>query len=237
MTARRSLNLKLALSIVLAFAVSMAVTWFVHDRLAAREADRLINSAFSDVEMEIRSRVNARLVRQAMAVRERLEDGAKTDVLSLRALARELRLTEICIADAKGVIVHSSEPVYLGFDFTKAEGQAAEMMCLIDGQVTEFCQAFQPNSARGSWRKYVGVWRPEGGFVEIGCDGARSRARRSSASPATGTSAGRAASSSRRRPTSSSPTTPVRTARGRSGRGRRPASTGSGARSTASPST
>ena len=74
MTARRSLNLKLALSIVLAFAVSMAVTWFVHDRLAAREADRLIDSAFSDVEMEIRSRVNARLVRQAMAVRERLED-------------------------------------------------------------------------------------------------------------------------------------------------------------------
>ncbi|MDO4366708.1 MAG: hypothetical protein Q4D70_07925, partial [bacterium] len=176
MTARRSLNLKLALSIVLAFAVSMAVTWFVHDRLAAREADRLIDSAFSDVEMEIRSRVNARLVRQAMAVRERLEDGAKTDVLSLRALARELRLTEICIADAKGVIVHSSEPVYLGFDFTKAEGQAAEMMCLIDGQVTEFCQAFQPNSARGSWRKYVGVWRPEGGFVEIGCDGASLRA-------------------------------------------------------------
>ena len=85
MTERRSLNLKLALSIVLAFAVSMAVTWFVHDRLAAREADRLIDSAFSDVEMEIRSRVNARLVRQAMAVRERLEDGAKTDVLSLRA--------------------------------------------------------------------------------------------------------------------------------------------------------
>ena len=87
MTARRSLNLKLALSIVLAFAVSMAVTWFVHDRLAAREADRLIDSAFSDVEMDIRSRVNARLVRQAMAVRERLEDGAKTDVLSLRVSA------------------------------------------------------------------------------------------------------------------------------------------------------
>ena len=176
MTARRSLDLKLALSILLAFAVSMAVTWFVHSRLAVREANRLIDSAFADVANEIRACVDARLVRQAMAVRERLEDGAKTDVLSLRALARELRITEICVADTRGVIVHSSEPGYIGFDFTKAEGQAAEMRCLLGETVTEFCQAFQPNTAKGYWRKYVGVWRPEGGFVEIGCDGASLRA-------------------------------------------------------------
>ena len=176
MTARRSLNLKLALSILLAFAVSLAVTWGVHGYLAAREADKLIDRAFADVQAEIVSRVNARLVRQAMAVRERLADGAKTDILSLRALARELRITEICVADAKGVITQASEPDYIGFDFATAEGQAAEMMCLINEPVTEFCQAFQPNTAKGSWRKYVSVWRPEGGFVEIGCDGASLRA-------------------------------------------------------------
>ncbi len=176
MTARRSLNLKLALSILLAFAVSLAVTWGVHGYLAAREADKLIDRAFADVQAEIVSRVNARLVRQAMAVRERLADGAKTDLLSLRALARELRVTEICVADAKGVITQASESDYIGFDFATAEGQAAEMMCLINEPVTEFCQAFQPNTAKGSWRKYVSVWRPEGGFVEIGCDGASLRA-------------------------------------------------------------
>ncbi len=176
MTARRSLNLKLALSILLAFAVSLAVTWGVHGYLAAREADKLIDRAFADVQAEIVSRVNARLVRQAMAVRERLADGAKTDVLSLRALARELRVTEICVADAKGVIRQASEPDYIGFDFAAAEGQAAEMMRLLDEPVTELCQAFQPNTAKGSWRKYVSVWRPEGGFVEIGCDGASLRA-------------------------------------------------------------
>ena len=175
MTARRSLDLKLALSVVLAFAVSMAVTTGVHNRLSVREADKLIDSAFADVEAEIRDCVNARLVRQAMAVRERLEDGAKTDLLSLRALARELRVTEICVADARGVVTHSSEPDYLGFDFSRAAGQAAGMMCLVNGQETEHCQAFQPNSAKGAWRKYVGVWRPEGGFVEIGCDGASLR--------------------------------------------------------------
>ena len=77
MTARRSLNLKLALSILLAFAVSLAVTWGVHGYLAAREADKLIDRAFADVQAEIVSRVNARLVRQAMAVRERLESSGR----------------------------------------------------------------------------------------------------------------------------------------------------------------
>ncbi len=176
MTARRSLALKIVLSVLVAFAVSLVVTWCVCAMLSTREADRLVNRAFDDVESAIGERVNARLVRQAMAVRERLADGAKTDVASLGALARELRITEICVADANGVIVHSSDPDYLGFDFSKAEGQAAEMMCLLNTTATEFCQTFQPNTAKGSWRKYVAVWRPEGGFVEIGCDGVALRA-------------------------------------------------------------
>ncbi len=176
MTARRNLTLKIVLSVLVAFVVSLAVTWCVCAFLSSREADRLVDRAFSDVQSAIGERVNARLVRQAMAVRERLAEGAKTDVASLRALARELRITEICVADANGVIVHSSDPDYLGFDFSKAEGQAAEMMRLLNTTETEFCQAFQPNSAKGTWRKYVAVWRPEGGFVEIGCDGASLRA-------------------------------------------------------------
>ena len=176
MTARRSLSVKIALSVLLAFAVSLVATWSVYAVLSEREANRLVDRAFADVQSAIGAHVNARLVRQAMAVRERLADGAKTDVVSLRSLARELRVTEICVADGKGVIVHATEPDYIGFDFSKADGQAAEFMRLIDTTETEHCQAFQPNTAKGYWRKYVAVWRPEGGFVEIGCDGASLRA-------------------------------------------------------------
>ena len=177
MTDVGNLRLKLVGSVLLAFAASMFVTWLLQDYLARREADKLIENAFQDVSESIVSRVNARLVRQAMAARERFDEGYPTDTESLISLAHELQVTEISLVDGKGDIVKSSVPEYLAhdgqpaFNFAAAGGQAADMMRLIDGLDTEYCQPYRQNSANGSWRKYVGVWRPKGGFVEIGCDG------------------------------------------------------------------
>ena len=176
MTARRSLNLKVAISVLAAFVVSMAFSWFVHNHLSRNDAYKLIDRTFESVEDEVGDCVNERLVRQCMAVRERLEDGHATDVKALQDLARELRVTEISIADAKGDIVASSVPEYLAgegrqaFSFVTAGGQAEDMMCLVHGPDTEFCQPLRSNTPNGVERKFVGVWRPEGGFVEIGCD-------------------------------------------------------------------
>ena len=176
MTARRSLNLKVAISVLAAFVVSMAFSWFLHNHLSRNDAYKLIDRTFESVEDEVGDCVNERLVRQCMAVRERLEDGHATDVKALQDLARELRVTEISIADAKGDIVASSVPEYLAgegqqaFSFVTAGGQAEDMMCLVRGPDTEFCQPLRSNTANGVERKFVGVWRPEGGFVEIGCD-------------------------------------------------------------------
>ena len=181
MTERRSLNIKLVLSVVAAFALSMAFTWFLHGWLSERDAYALIDRAFENVEDEIKDCVDERLVRQCMAVRERLEEGYPQDVASLQALAREMRVTEISVADSKGDVVGSSEPDYLAgpgkpaFNFATAGGKAEDMMCLVTGDETEYCQPFRGNTANGAWRKFVGVWRPEGGFVEIGCDGAALR--------------------------------------------------------------
>ena len=177
MTERGSLNIKLVLSVVTAFALSMAFTWFLHSRLSEHDAYGLIDRAFENVESEIIDCVDERLVRQCMAVRERLEDGYPSDTASLQALAREMNVTEINIADSKGDIVGSSDPGYLAgpgkpaFNFVTAGGQAEDMMCLVNGDETEYCQPFRCNTANGAWRKFVGVWLPSGGFVEIGCDG------------------------------------------------------------------
>ena len=178
MTARRSLNLKLVLSVLMAFLLSMAFTWFLHSRLSERDAYKLIDSTFESVEDEITDCVDERLVRQCMAVRERLDEGYPTDLRSLQDLAREMGVTEISIADAKGDIVHASVPDYLAspgkpaFNFRTAGGKAEDMMCLVDGYATEYCQPYRSNTANGAWRKFVGVWMPStGGFVEIGCDG------------------------------------------------------------------
>ena len=181
MTTRRSLNLKLALSVLSAFALSMAVTWFLHGRLSERDAQVLIDRTFKNVESEIVDCINKRLLRQCMAARERLDEGYPDDTAALQELARELRVTEVSIVDTKGDIVRSSVPDYLAspgkpaFNFAEAGGKAADMMALIDGRATEYCQPFRSNAANGNWRKFVGVWRPTGGFIEIGCDGASLR--------------------------------------------------------------
>ena len=89
----------------------------------------------------------------------------------------ELRVTEVSIADEKGDIVRSSVDDYLArpgrpaFNFAATDDKVAnEMMGLVDGRYTEYCQPFRSNPANGNWRKFVGVWRHAGGFFEIGCD-------------------------------------------------------------------
>ncbi|MBQ7190703.1 MAG: SpoIIE family protein phosphatase [Kiritimatiellae bacterium] len=177
MTARHSLDLKIILSVLAAFALSMAFTWFLHNLLSERDAYALIDRTFRNVESEITDCVNERLVRQCMAARERLDEGHPDDTAALQDLARELRVTEISLADSKGDIVRSSVPEYLAspgkpaFNFAAAGGKAAQMMGLIDGQETEYCQPYRSSDVNNAWRKFVGVWRPSGGFVEIGCDG------------------------------------------------------------------
>ena len=144
-----SLNLKLVISVVAAFALSMAFSWFLHDRLSERDAYALIDSAFENVESEIIDCVNERLVRQCIAVREILDDGYSGDTASLQSLAREMNITEINVADSKGNIIHSSVPDYLAhdgkpaFNFVTAGGNAEDMMCLVNGQETEYCQLFR----------------------------------------------------------------------------------------------
>lgn len=178
MTQRRSLNLKLVLSVLAAFLLSMAFTWFLHNRLSESEAYRLVDRTFENARAEIADCVDVRLILQCMAARERIDEGHPLDTASLQALARELHVTEISVANANGDITASSVADYLAspgkpaFNFKTAGGKAEDMMCLVTGPETEYCQPFRSNTANGAWRKFVGVWRPSaGGFIEIGCDG------------------------------------------------------------------
>ena len=177
MTTQRKLVLRLAGAVALAFLASLALTWILHDRMMAHDAHKLIDIAFKDVEGAIREKVDQRLVRQAMALRDRLpelcadpawKDPKGAGVALLRKVAEELSVDEICIANADGIITHGADPLDIGFDFKTAEGQAAGMRPLLE-DATEIAQPMMPNSRAGLMIKYVAVWRPEGGFVEVGC--------------------------------------------------------------------
>lgn len=68
----RPLALRLALAVGAAFLASLALTWLMHDRMTARDAHRLIDMAFEDVEGAITEAVDRRLIRQAMIFRDRI---------------------------------------------------------------------------------------------------------------------------------------------------------------------
>lgn len=176
MTANRNLVLRLVGAVAVAFCASMALTWLLHDRMTAYEAHKLIQNAFRDVEKMIRERVDRRMIRQAMVVRDRLVDMRREpwwndpDESSrrLRMLADELSVDEICIADSTGMLTHSARRDEVGaLDFAHDGGQAGEFAVLLNSK-TEFTQPLMPNSLRGEMVKYVGVWIPEGGFVQVG---------------------------------------------------------------------
>lgn len=176
MTAQRSLVVRLAGAVATAFLASLALTWVLHDRMTARDACKLIDIAFHDVEGAIRETVDRRLIRHAMMFRDHLpalranpawRDQRKSVAL-LRNLANEMGVDELCVVNRDGILTHSADARDIGFDFTNIKGQAAGFRPLLH-DVTEVAQTLLPNTRSGDMVKYVGVWLPEGGFVQVGC--------------------------------------------------------------------
>ena len=176
MNSRRKLAACLAGAVGAAFLGSPLLTWLLHDTLAERNANRLIDIAFEDVENAIREAVDRRLVRQAMLFRDRLPAlraepvwaDPQAAVARLREVARELFVDELCVIGADGILTHSADARDIGFDFNTIGGQAGAFRPLLDRE-TEVAQGLMPNSRAGDMIKYVGVWLPEGGFVQVGC--------------------------------------------------------------------
>ena len=173
---QRRLAWRLVGAVSIAFAASMALTWTLHERMSQVEMRRLVDNVFDDVAVHIRERVDGRMLRLAAAVRDRvleMRDEAwwnDPDESSrrLQALAVDLGVDEICIADAKGLLTHSAHREQVGaIDFTTAEGQAREFEALLHDKY-ELAQTLLPDTFRGEVVKYVGLWIPDGGFVQVG---------------------------------------------------------------------
>ncbi len=176
MTAQRRLAVKLVGAVVIAFVASMVLTWVLHARVTENDVRKIFDNVFSDVSADIRWHVDSRMVHQAMIVRDQLyemrEEAWWNDPdessRQLRALADELGVDEICIVDETGMLTHSARRDEVGaLDFTKAKGQAREFAALLH-DACEITQTLLPSSIHGEMVKYVGVWVPDGGFVQVG---------------------------------------------------------------------
>ncbi len=173
---QRRLAVRLVGAVALAFAASLVLTWTLHEKITRRDMLHLIDNVFADVAVDIRERVDARMFRQAMVVRDKVYtmrdepwwNDPDESSRRLRALADELGVDEICIADADGNLSHSARRDEVGaLNFATAEGQAREFASLLT-EGYELAQPLLPNTLRGERVKYVGVWMPEGGFVQVG---------------------------------------------------------------------
>ncbi len=163
----RKLLFKLIASVICAFFVTMAITWIIHVTFADRNAMKVINRVLDDVQGEIEDRVNQKLIMAAMVARDRLPEITDWSSERLRTLAEDLRVDDVCVVDKNGILIASAHPHEVGFDFHKGDGQAKDFLVLLSTE-TEYCQKLLPSSANGEERKYVGVWLPEGGFVQVG---------------------------------------------------------------------
>ena len=175
-SANRKLVWRLVGAVAIAFTASMVLTWVLHEHMTKNEMLRMFDNVFNDVAVDIRERVDARMLRQAMVVRDKLYEMREEPWWNnpdeacprLRQLANELGVDEITIADEKGVLSHSARREEIGaLDFTTAEGQAREFAALLT-EKSEVTQPLLPNTLRGEMVKYVGVWVPDGGFVQVG---------------------------------------------------------------------
>ena len=176
MTAHRKLAWRLVGAVAIAFVASMALTWVLHARMTEKEVRELFDNVFNDVAVDIRWHVDTRMLHQAMVVRDKLYEMREEAWWSdpdessrrLRELAHELRVDEICIADANGILTHSARREEVGaLDYTKDKGQAGEFAALLNDEY-ELTQTLLPSSIHGEMVKYVGVWVPDGGFVQVG---------------------------------------------------------------------
>ena len=174
--AQKRLVGRLVGAVAVAFAASMVLTWFLHARMTEGEMRHVVDDLFDRIAIDIRERVDSRMLRLAAMVRDEIYEMRGQEWWSdpdessrrLRALADELGVDEICVADDKGLLTHSARREEVGaLDFTKAEGQAREFAALLHDKF-ELAQPLLPNSLRGEWVKYVGVWIPDGGFVQVG---------------------------------------------------------------------
>jgi serine phosphatase RsbU (regulator of sigma subunit)/anti-sigma regulatory factor (Ser/Thr protein kinase) len=175
-SAQKKLSWRLVGAVAGAFVASMILTWLLHEHMTKRDMHRLFDNVFNDVAVDIRERVDGRMFRQAMALRDKIyemrEEAWWNDpdesCRRLRALADDLRVDEITIADADGTLSHSARRSSVGaFNFRTATGQAREFAALLDDKY-ELSQPLLPNTLYGEMVKYVGVWMPDGGFVQVG---------------------------------------------------------------------
>ena len=158
----------LLLVVLTAFCITSFFTYVLQTRFTDRNSEALLRLNIADVKADIEDASDDNLLRLTRGVARDINDaGAVSDELLARISSQPGNdFSEINVINAVGVITHSTNPAYIGFDMSVGE-QSGEFMALLD-ETDELVQSYQPISKDGTHMKYAGVALMGGGFVQVG---------------------------------------------------------------------
>ena len=162
------------LLVIMVFAMfsTMQFLWTTQTRLAETNAERILHLNLDDVLEDINDASDENLLEITRELAGKIDAWSAVSASDLEGLKSRYDVSEVNIVSSEGIISHSTNPQFVGFDMSSGE-QAAEFLVLLD-DLTEFVQRYQPLSYDDSIsRKYAGVALADGGFVQVGYDADR----------------------------------------------------------------
>lgn len=152
----------LLLTVVLAFLLTSGFTTVLQVNTSETNQNDLLKLNIQDVISDISDISDRSILQKTHNAASRLSSGA-----SLDDITKYENLSEINIVNAYGIITHSTNPEYVGFDMNSGE-QSRAFMILTQG-TTEYVQSFQPIAKNSSvYMKYAGVALPDNSFIQAG---------------------------------------------------------------------
>ena len=180
----QTFSASLFICVIVAFFVTSAFTYILQSRVSQTDVSNSLSMNVEDVNSDIKNASEEHMLEISRTLKHELErEGLDTIPENISESKREelrdylnsyidsYRITEINIIDKNGIISLSTNKDFDNFNMgSDPEGQAAEFLCLLDGE-DEYVQDFGPTDYdENILRKYAGVSLAHGGFVQIGYD-------------------------------------------------------------------
>ena len=172
------------LVIGIAFILTIGLLWKVQTRMMEDNIETVLRINISDVRQDIQDVSDENLLRLANSVAYNIDNaifseddprvkgfGGKDGKDALLAFLADLyEVLDVTLVDDSGIITHSTNEDYIGFDMASG-AQSAEFLCLLDGETEYYVQPYMPISYDNSIsRKFAGVALKDGGFIQVGYD-------------------------------------------------------------------
>jgi len=166
--------------VLVAFIVTCNFSYYLQNNVSNLQVNNLLSMNVGDVESDIADALDRDLLNRTNTISQQIKTSryyANRQFSSeafrdmLYELTETYSVSEINFVGPDGIILASTVPAFIGFDMSSdPEGQAAEFLCLLQGEKS-YVQDYQPMDYDNTvWRKYAGVALDNGYFVEVGYD-------------------------------------------------------------------